>query len=363
MTFNNHYLAPSAAYETQAEQLFQELQAGDEDAAWKFKWMHPRYRGKHVSTVKASDLSLADAQLVVALNYAFAKWEDLVYYANTVPNDGPMRRFEDAVEAVVNGDAITLRTLIAEHPDLIHARSTRSHHATLLHYLGANGVENVRQKTPPNAVDVIRILLDAGAEVNALANLYDARCTTMSMLVSSSHPAEAGLQTELAELLVQHGASVEDAGSRWQSSLMTALNFGYLNTAKALARLGANTNHLPAAAGLGNLADIQRLLPDADDTTRQAALALATMHNQVEVVKLLLDVGEDPNRYQPEGFHSHATPLHHAAGYNYVAMVKLLVEHGARVDIKDSIYDATPPEWAQHGNRKEVEQYFNSIRQ
>jgi ankyrin repeat protein len=362
MTFNNHYLAPLAAYQAQADQLSQELQAGNEDAAWKFKWMHPRYRGKHVSTVKSADLTLADAQLVVALNYAFASWDDLVNYANAIHDDGPMLRYEDAVEAIVTGDVQVLRSLITAHPELTRARSSRSHHATLLHYLGANGVEDVRQKTPANAVEIANILLGAGAEVDALADLYDSKCTTMSMLVSSSHPAEAGLQTQLAELLAQYGASLEDVGSRWQSCLMTALNFGYLNTAKALARLGANTNHLPAAAGLGNLADIQRLLPDADDTTRQAALALATMHNQVEVVKLLLDAGVDPNRYQPEGFHSHATPLHHAAGYNYVAMVKLLVEHGARLDIKDTIYDATPLQWAVHGDKKDVVGYLNSIK-
>ena len=58
--------------------------------------------------------------------------------------------------------------------------------------IGANGVEGGRQKTPPNAVEVAKMLLDAGAEVDALADLYESKCTTMSMLVSSSHPAESG---------------------------------------------------------------------------------------------------------------------------------------------------------------------------
>jgi len=39
----------------------------------------------------------------------------------------------------------------------------RRHHATLLHYVGANGIESFRQKTPANAVDIARLLLDAGA--------------------------------------------------------------------------------------------------------------------------------------------------------------------------------------------------------
>jgi hypothetical protein len=33
-----------------------------------------------------------------------------------------------------------------------------------------------------------------------------------------------------------------------------------------------------------------------------------------EIVRLLLDAGEDPNRYNPVGGHSHTTPLHQAAG-------------------------------------------------
>jgi hypothetical protein len=57
--------------------------------------------------------------------------------------------------------------------------------ANLLHYVAANGVEGGRQKTLANAVEVAvaKTLLDAGAEVDALADMYDAKCTTMSILL------------------------------------------------------------------------------------------------------------------------------------------------------------------------------------
>src|SRR5207237_1890538 len=102
------------------------------------------------------------------------------------------------------------------------ARSTRRHHATLLHYVGANGVECGRQKTPENAVEVAKLLLDAGAEVDALADMYDNKCTTMSMLVSSCHPAKAGLQVALAETLLDYGAALDGPRSERQSAIMTA---------------------------------------------------------------------------------------------------------------------------------------------
>jgi len=45
-------------------------------------------------------------------------------------------------------------------------------------------------------VAVARFLLEAGAEVDALGNTYggDKHQTTMNLLVSSTHPAEAGLK-------------------------------------------------------------------------------------------------------------------------------------------------------------------------
>ena len=68
-------------------------------------------------------------------------------------------RFEAAVDAVVDGDAAALRSLLTQHADLMRARSTRRtcfdppvHAATLLHYVAANGVENHRQRTPGNAL-------------------------------------------------------------------------------------------------------------------------------------------------------------------------------------------------------------------
>jgi ankyrin repeat protein len=181
----------------------------------------------------------------------------------------------------------------------------------------------------------------------------------MSMLVSSSHPAEAGLQTALAELLVDYGAKLDEVGSKWKSAIMTALVFGYLDTAMTLARRGASIeDNIAAQAGLGHVEKTARLLPNADSYSRHIALALAVQHGHVDVVKLLLDAGEDPNRYNPDGFHSHATPLHHAVSSDKEAMVRLLVERAARLDIRDTIYDGTPLEWAIHCKRKAIADYL-----
>ena len=183
----------------------------------------------------------------------------------------------------------------------------------------------------------------------------------MSMLVSSCHPANAGVQVELVETLLDYGASLEGHGSgQWTSPLMTALAFGYLNAAEALARRGARVDNLAAAAGLGRLADARQMLNTADSETRHRALALAAQHGHVDIVRLLLDVGEDPNRYNPEGNHCHSTPLHQAVWSGHETVVRLLVERGARLDLKDTIHQGTPLGWAMYGGRTEIEKYLRA---
>jgi ankyrin repeat protein len=346
VSYNLPWSASREDYERNAVELYDALRARDNTALWNFKWVHPHFRGKSVGDVDPEKLDLDDARLVVAHEYSLQTWHDLMKFAEEMAKDGSAAKFEKAVEAVITGDIETLKRMIREDPKLVHARSLRSHRATLLHYTAANGVEGVRQKTPPNAVDVARILLDAGADPDALATMYDNLCTTMSMLVSSAHPAGAGLQAELAELLLDYGAKHKGPGSEWQSDIMTALAFGYWKTAERLARRGAPADTLPAAAGLGRVEETVRLLPTADERSRHVALALAAQHGHADVVKILLDAGEDPNRLNPEGFHAHSTPLHQAIASGKETVVKLLLDRGARTDIKDTVWGGTPLGWA-----------------
>ncbi len=355
------YNAPLEEYQQQADALLAALESGDEAAEWRVKWEHPDFHGKSVSDVRAARLDITDARAVTAREYGFETWADLAEFTDLVKRDHTVDRFEGAVEAVVSGDVARLASLLDAHPELVQARSTRRHHATLLHYLGANGVEGGRQKTPPNAVEVTKLLLDAGAQVDALADLYDGKCTTMSLLVSSAHPAEAGLQAELAETLLDYGTELDGRGFSGQSALMTALTFGYLDTARALAKRGATVDTFPAAAGLGRVEAVTEMLPRADSMEKHVALALAAQLGHAEVVRLLLEAGEDPNRYNPDGVHAHSTPLHQAALADHAEVVRVLVNGGARLDMRDKVYGGTPLGWAVHGNRKRIAEYLGSL--
>ncbi len=364
-------------YQKQADALLEAHASGDPEAIRIIHHNHPRFLDPKIpwlpkdlpdSEIRSAALEPADAQLAIARWYNFQSWPALAEYAHAVTPDGPVFEFESAVEAVIAGDLVNLEALLRENPELIRARSTRvthfdppSHRATLLHYVAANGVEGYRQKTPANAVEVARMLLKAGAEADALAGMYGGRCTTMGMLVSSSHPAKAGVQVALVETLLDFGASMEERGSgHWRSPLMTALAFGRQNTAEALVRRGARVDNIAAAAGLGRLADAARLLSGADPESRHRALALASQMGHAEIVRLLLEAGEDPDRYNPEGNHPHSTPLHQAALAGHDAVVRLLVERGARLDIQDAIHRGTPLGWAIYAQQTGIEQYLRA---
>lgn len=372
--------APLEAYVAQAAALLDAWRAGDADAIGFFKARHPRFLREDVpwlslplgdADIAAADLTEADARLAVARGHDFADWHSLASFVDGIRDpDGPVARFEQAIEWVVDGEVAALRAALADDPALVHARSTRvthfdppRHNATLLHYVAANGVEGYRQRTPANAVDVARALLDAGAEPDSLAQLYGGDCTPMALLVSSAHPAKAGVQAPLVDVLVDYGASVEPSGNgSWTSPLLTALTFGYLDAARALVRRGAHIHSLSQAAGLGLLDEVRRRVAGADADDRHRALALAAQLGHVDVVRALLDTGEDPDRYNPPQAHSHSTPLHQAVAAGHLDVVRLLVERGARLDIRDSLFEGTPLGWAEYLGQHAIAGYLRGQR-
>jgi hypothetical protein len=76
----------------------------------------------------------------------------------------------------------------------------------------------------------------------------------------------------------------------------------------------------------------------------------------------LLDLREDPNRFNPQGAHSHSTPMHQAALAGHGDTIRLLVEHGARLDIKDILWDETPADWADYAGHRETAAYLRAAK-
>ena len=146
---------------------------------------------------------------------------------------------------------------------------------------------------------------------------------------------------------------------RPNSGMPPALPHGEFEAANALLRNGARID-LAVAATLGRVEDGQRLLVTSSSEDRHRAFALAAQFGHTEMIRLLLDPGEDPNRYNPMGVHSHSTPLHQAALAGHYEAVRLLVERGARLDLRDVWFQGTPEGWATHAGQTEIAEYLRA---
>ena len=59
----------------------------------------------------------------------------------------------------------------------------------------------------------------------------------------------------------------------------------------------------------------------------------------------------DANTVSPD-LYSHATALHHAVHSGSLDAVQVLVDAGARLDVKDTAYGGTPLGWAEYSGKK-----------
>ena len=250
---------------------------------------------------------------------------------------GEESKFESAVNAVVAGDVIALNRLLFRYPELIEERSSRPHASALLHYTAANGVEDDRQVTPPNAVEIMQILLKAGADVNATSFAYGTS-TTLSLVASSAHPERAGLQIQLIDTLL-------DAGALMDGALLSALNNGQAKAAGHLVQRGAPIDELATAAALGRMDLVQKYWNVGAQKQSERAFICACLYGRTQVVDYLLQRGVNPRAGEDIG----QTGMHFAAHAGHLDTIKLLIERKVPLDVLN-VYGGTvlgQAEWSQ----------------
>ena len=295
--------------------------------------------------------TLTGAQFFIARCHGFTSWPKFVKHLRALNTmSSPVSTFERAVDAIVTGDVVTLSELLRKNPELARTRSTREHRSTLLHYVSANGVEDFRQKMPKNIIEIAKLLLDAGADVNAGSEAYGGRSATLGLVSTSWHPQEAGVQLPLMELLIERGAIID--GPDGGSSVNDSLHNGRGEAAELFAKHGARLD-LEGAAGVGRL-DVVRsffnddgsLRPPATPKQMKDGFAWACEFGRTAVVDLLLQRGIEVGEKLP---HNGQTGLHWAALGGHVSTVRLLLEREAPVDATDESFGGTPLEWALYG--------------
>jgi hypothetical protein len=314
----------------QAKELVKAFKAGDREALDRIRWNHPRFRGLTDAEIRKRKFALADAQHVIARLHYFDSWPKLLRHIETLKEKDPrVMRFEDAADAIIAGDAPKLRALLRAHPELIRERSTRAHHAPLLHYISANGVEGYRQISPRNIVEVAKVLLDGGSEVDATSEAYGGGSTALGLVATSTPPRVAGVQIPLIDLLLERGAAI-DGVKPGDSLVASALANDCPEAAAALVERGARIANVGVAASVGPLDLVKRLAARSSKEDLEKALRMAARHGTYDALEYLLGLGVDVAA--PSGM----SALHQASGRANLDMVKLLIERGAPLEMKNA---------------------------
>lgn len=334
-----------AQLKRQAQDLLAASSASDPAACQRLREFHPRFHHASDETIAGSLLRWSDALFAIAREYGYASWARLKARVETPDLSGENRPhheriadpvFHRAVEMIDDGDTQALAHWLDRYPDLTarHVNFEGSNyfrHPGLLAFVAENPVRH--DSLPPNIVEIAQLLLDRRPTREDIEE-------TLTLVASGRVPREAGVQVELIDALVSAGA---DPGT----AVEAALAHGEFEAARALIARGANVT-LPVAAALGDMKTANARLPAATARERRLALAYAAQHGRAEMLRMLLEAGEDPNHYNPVGAHAHSTPLHQAAAGGHLQALQVLLEHGARTDLKDVLWNATALDWARH---------------
>jgi hypothetical protein len=341
----------------QAKDLLKQRAAHLPESAQMIREFHPRFAHDADAEIFKASFRLSDAQFTIARSHGFDSWARLKRHVEKptladrldLPHherieDPTFRRAVDLLDA---GDAVGLRRLLQLHPKLVQQRvlfegKNYFRSPTLLEFVAENPIRH--GTLPPNIVEVTRVILEAGAEKAA-------RDEMLMLVATGSVARECGMKSELIALLCEYGADPDKA-------IRPAAILDEHDAVLALIDRGAKVDVVVAAA-LGRVDEFEHLVKTATADDRWLAFAVAAQFGHTEIVRALLDAGEDPNRYNPPGGHAHATPLHQAALAGHEEVVRLLVMRGARLDRKDTMFGGTAADWAAHAGKTAVERYLS----
>ncbi len=225
---------------------------------------------------------------------------------------------------------------------------------TPLHFLAAHAPEN---EITPKAMNGLRWLLEHGADPNVTS--YPGAQDQPEAGETPLHRAAAvGHGEAVLRALVEHGARVDLRRDDGATAYQLAMRAGNASGAAYLASVGADTTLSPidrllhacarndAGEARAIVADNPNILHELGPSERDA-LGLALGRHAFDSVRLMVSLGWPLTQEGEWG----GTPLHWAAWNGYVEMVRLLLDAGAPMNVRDSRYGSSPIAWCAHGSR------------
>ncbi|HEV2470738.1 MAG TPA: ankyrin repeat domain-containing protein [Candidatus Sulfotelmatobacter sp.] len=304
----------------QAKSLLKRQQAADSEALARIRENHPRYKNASQKDLATSPFTLADSQLVLAIEYGFSSWSKLQSHVKTLEAaSSTAEAFASLRDAAGKGDLARLNALLDAHPDLINER-------------GGEGVRTaLHQAVFGNSEAAVKLLLDRGANPNI-------RCEG-----DNAYPLHFAVEKHrfpIIRLLVEHGADTIGEGDYHELGVIGwATAWDYIQPhpeiVPYLLAHGARHNIFSAVAmGEGEKirelvartpADLERRMNGS--IMRSMPLHLAVMKNQPASITTLLDLGANTESLDEAGF----SALDVAAFRGQHDLAQLLLQRGAKV--------------------------------
>lgn len=219
--------------------------------------------------------------------------------------------------------------------------------------LDGEGFAQLHRAVSGGRLDDVKALVKAGANVNVRQGTF--KGTPLQYAATQGH-------AEVVKFLIESQATLDAADTFGRTPLMWAADKGHTDVVRLLVNHGADqkakTNTgwtaLRYALQSGN-ADVVNLLKgqvkiDDLDNDGFSDLHRAASGGQADRVRLLLDAGADVNVRQGT---FKGTPLQYAASEGHAEVVKLLLKTDAAVDATDSV-GRTPLMWAAQAGHMDV---------
>ncbi|KAF7343474.1 Ankyrin repeat domain-containing protein [Mycena venus] len=209
---------------------------------------------------------------------------------------------------------------------------------------------------------IVQLLLDHGATVDLLGWPWG----------TALHAASGQGREAIVNLLIQHGANVNATCNRTGTALQAAASRGHMEVVRLLIETGAyinapagdNGTALQAASAMGHEAVVRFLLENGADVNAYGgefctALWPAVTKGHVGTVRLLIKAGVNLNTKGGRSYRgicdSPSTPLQTASAMGNEEMVRILVESGADVNVREGKYGTALRGASSRGHKNVVQ--------
>jgi ankyrin repeat protein len=296
----------------QAKELLTAYKAGEPAAVDE---VDQNYDSAH-----ADSFALHAAQLVLARSYGFDSWPKLKAYVDGVT-------IQRLVEAVKTGDIDRVRFMLKARPELGDTQLSYANEHRAIHFA-------VIHRRP----EIARLLMQYGANARAGVHPYRSATTAFTLAQERGYDEIVAIieeeeqrrsRPEPAQTIPSPQSAEPDEADR------TLIATGDLEIIRQRLAEGKLTRHIRWNGG--------------------GLLTVAVNNNRIDVLKLLLDAGFDPNERVSEGegdwvAYSQAMPLWNAAAQGNIEIANLLLDRGA--DPNAHVDSSGSPTYSAHSHKQ-----------